>query len=135
METATLFDAMATTLKYNFVASDEENGVQTVGFVDDQFNTQQYLIFQNWLDAEAEGEDDEIYIERNDQSQGIYGGVERLILARDHALLLLSSETATVINTEEEVKILFSVTDEQFQQLKMGLEIVFTDKQGLELSE
>lgn len=119
---------MATTLKYNFVASDEENGVLTVGFADDQFNTQEYLMIQNWLDAEAEGEDDEIYIEHNDQSQGTYGGVERLVLSRDHALLLLSPETAEVIDTEQEVNIFFSATDEQFQQLKAGLEVVFAGK-------
>src|SRR5689334_2072576 len=126
---------MATTLTYNFVASDEENGVLTVGFADAEFDTQEYLLFQNWLDPEAEGEDDEIYVERNDQSQGTFGGVERLILSRNHAFLLLNPETAKVINTEQEVNILFSATEERFQQLKAGLEIVFAGKSSLEVRQ
>ena len=126
---------MATTLKYNFVGSDEENGVLTVGFANAQLDTQQYLKFQIWSDAEAEGEGDEIYIERNDQSQGIYGGVERLVLSRGHAHLLLNVKTAKVIDTEQEVNISFSATDEQFQQLKSGLEVIFTGKQGFESGE
>ncbi len=124
---------MVTTLHYNFVASVEENGVLTVGFADDEFNTQEYLLFQHWLDAEAAGEDDVIYIERDDQSRGTYGGVQRLVLSRTHALLLLSPTTAGVIATEQAVNIFFSATDEQFQELKSGFEAVFAGTSRLEL--
>jgi hypothetical protein len=116
---------MATTLHYNFATVNQEDGVQTVGFADDQFAPSQYLLFQRSLDKDLEGETDEIYIERNGQSQGIYGGVERLVLSRDHAFLLFSSETAVAIGTEQEVNILFSVTDEEYQWLKAELEVIF----------
>jgi hypothetical protein len=123
---------MATTLQYNFVACNEENDVLTVGFADHQFETKEYLLLQNWS-VEMEDEDDEIYIERDDQSQGTYGGIERFTLARDHARLLLGSKTAEVLHTEQEVYISFSATDEQFQQLKTGLTIIFAGREGLEL--
>ena len=124
---------MATTLRYNFVGSAEENGVLTVGFADDQSEPQEYLMFQNWLDASEVGEDDEIYIERDGQQHGTYGGIERLVLSRDQALMWLSPETAKAINTEQEVTIIFSATDKQFQQLKADLEHVFAGTQSLEL--
>lgn len=124
---------MTTTLKYGFVSSFEENGVLTVGFADNQFKTQEYLLFQNWQDGETEG--DEIYIERDGQQQGTYGGIERFTLSRDRALMQLSSETAKVIRTEQEVTILFFATDEQFQQFKEALEIVFAGKQIFEVNQ
>ena len=98
---------MTTILKYSFVNSDEENGVITAGFADKQFETKEYLLFQNWIDAEAEGEEDEIYIERNNQLQSTYDGIIQFILFRDKAKLLLNSETARILNTKQEILILF----------------------------
>jgi Immunity protein 10 len=122
---------MATILKYNFVISDEEDNVLTVGFADAPFKTQEYLLFQNCSDVESE--DNDVYIERDDQSQGTCGGIQQFILFSNHALLLLSLETAKIIDTEQEVNILFSATDVQFQQLKSGLGIVFAGKSCLEV--
>lgn len=124
---------MTTILKYNFVNSDEENGVLTAGFADEQFDTKEYLLFQNWIDAEAEGEEDEIYMERDGQSQGTYEGINKFILFRDNALLSLSAEAAQILDTEQEISILFSATDDEFQKLKKGLEIIFANRSNFEV--
>jgi hypothetical protein len=75
---------MATTLQYNFAASSEENGVLTVGFADAQFDTREYLLFQRIVDWEEFGsdDDDEVYVERDGQQYGTYGGIKKFVLSR-----------------------------------------------------
>lgn len=76
---------MPTILHYNFIGSHEEYEVLTVGFSDAQFNTQEYLWFQKSLDPEEDGE---IYIEKDGQLQGAYGGIEKLVLSREKHLFI-----------------------------------------------
>lgn len=125
-----MLTAMSTTLHYNFIGSHEEYEVLTVGFSDAQFNTQEYLWFQKSLDPE---EDDEIYIEKDGQHQGTYGGVERVILSREESSLFLSEKTAQILNIEREIIISFSATDKQFAQFQSDLKRVFEGRQSLEI--
>ncbi|HLM59961.1 MAG TPA: Imm10 family immunity protein [Pyrinomonadaceae bacterium] len=127
---------MATVLQYNFVASSEENGVLTVGFADAQFDTQEYLLFQRIVDWEEfrSDDDDEVYVERDGQQYGTYGGIEKFVLSRNDALLLLIAETAEALDTEQEVSIAFSATDEQFEKLKTDFGRVFAGEVDFELS-
>jgi len=124
-----------TVLQYNFVPSSEENGVLTVGFADTQGDTQEYLMFQKFVDPEEAGDDDDsgIYIERDGQQYGTYGGIEKFVLSRNNALLSLPAETAQMLDTEQEVSITFSATDEQFKQLKTDFERVFAGEVEFEV--
>ena len=125
---------MTTDLQYNFVASSEENGVLTVGFADAQLDTQEYLLFQRFVDPEElGGDDDEIYVERDGQQYGTYGGIERFVLSRKDALLSLTAETAQVLDTEQEVTVAFSATDKQFERLKTDFERVFAGEVEFEV--
>jgi hypothetical protein len=125
---------MTTALQYNFVSSAEENGVLTVGFADAQFDTQKYLMFQRFVDSEELGnENDEIYIERDGQQYGIYGGIEKFVLSRKEALLLLAADTAQALDTGQQVKIFFTATDEQFEQLKTDFDRVFVGEVDFEV--
>ena len=122
-----------TIFKYNFVSSSEEHGVLTVGFADSQFNTQNYLLFQSSIDADESEDNNEIYVERNGQQYGVYGGVEKFILSRNEAHLALTRETAKHLDTEREVVVIFFATDKQFLQLKVDLNRVFSGNVDFEI--
>jgi hypothetical protein len=127
---------MATTLQYNFAASSEENGVLTVGFADAQFDTREYLLFQRIVDWEEFGsdDDDEVYVERDGQQYGTYGGIKKFVLSRNEALLLLTAKTAEALDTERQVTVVFSATDEQFEKLKTDFGRVFAGEVDFELT-
>ena len=57
------------------------------------------------------------------------------VLFRYKAKLLLNSETARILNTKQEILILFVITDEQFQILKKGFEIIFANKLNFEVRQ
>jgi|GEM_PF-5594920 len=125
---------MSTALQYNFVDCVEENGVLTVGFADAQFDAQGYLMFQRFVDPEEKDEaDGGVYVERDGQQYGTYGGIEKFVLSRRDAQLLLSAEAARFLDTEQIVAIAFTATDEQFEQLKANFERVFADEIGFEV--
>lgn len=121
---------MPTNLQYHFVASDEDNDVLTVGLADSQFDTKEYLWFQRYLDPD---EDDGVYIERNGQEYGTYGGIEKLVLFRDKIELSLSATTAKILDTEQVIEINFSATDEQFENFRAELKRVFDGERVLEI--
>jgi len=121
---------MTTRLQYHFVASDEDNDVLTVGLADSQFDTKEYLWFQRYLDPD---EDDGVYIERDGQQYGTCGGIEKLVLSRDKIELYLSETTAEILDTEQEVEISFSATDEQFENFRAELKRVFEGDSTFEI--
>lgn len=123
---------MATDLTYGFVTIHEEDGVLIVGFASAEFGAQHYLMFQRYV--ESEDEEEEIYLERDGQEQAVYSGIERFLLSRQNAFLWLSSETAHAIGTEREIRLQFSASDEQFQQLQVGLERLFAGQSVFEVS-
>jgi hypothetical protein len=122
---------MPTKLQYHFVASDEAYEVLTVGLADSQFDTREYLWFQRSLDSD---EDEGIYIERNGQQYGTYGGIEKLVLSRDKIKLRLSKKTAEILETDQEVLITFSSTNEQFEKFQDDLKRVFESESILEVN-
>ena len=122
-----------TVLQYNFVPSSEENGVLTVGFADTQQDTQEYLMFQKFVDPEEADDDDGVYVERDGQQYGTYGGIEKFVLSRNNVLLSLTEKTAQSLDVEPEVSIAFSATDEQFEQLKTDFERVFAGEVEFEV--
>ncbi|MGI8543931.1 MAG: Imm10 family immunity protein [Aridibacter sp.] len=109
----------------------DDDDVLIIGFADAQFDTQHYLMFQRSLDEDES--DEEIYIERDGQHQCIYGGIEKLMLFRNKALLNLNLETSGRLSVEQEVIVNFSVSDEKFIELVSGFEQLFSGKEILEI--
>ncbi len=122
---------MNTILEYNFVSVAIDNGVLIVGFADAQFDTQSYLVFQRSLDENESDED--VYVERDEQGQSNYGGIEKFILLRDKAIMKLNLETSEWLAVEQEVTIKFSVSDEIFKELLSGFDRLFFGKEILEI--
>ena len=82
---------------------------------------------------EIEDEDEGVYVERDGQQYGTYGGIEKFVLSCKDALLLLTAKTAQALDTEQKITIAFTATDEQFEQLKTDFERVFADEVDFEV--
>jgi hypothetical protein len=68
----------------------------------------------------------QVYVERNDQIQAGYGGIEQVVLSTEYVRVVLSGRTAESIGDGEFV-IGLSLTPEEFERLRQGLRIVFRE--------
>jgi hypothetical protein len=73
---------------------------------------------------EAVPDMDNVYIERDDQGWGGYGGIERVTLKRDSLTLRLSDRMATRMGGHESVRVCFSVPDPVFWELRHVLGLI-----------
>jgi hypothetical protein len=67
---------------------------------------------------------DQVYVERNDQVAGAYGGIERVELYPDSVRVVVSGRTAQELG-DREFEIGLSLPPEEFEKLRQGLRIVF----------
>ena len=67
---------------------------------------------------------DQVYVERLDQTQSAYGGIERVALMRDRLEVVVGTSTAKSLG-DSLFHIQFSLTDSAFEKLAAGLREVF----------
>ena len=65
-----------------------------------------------------------VYIERNDQSEGGYGGINRVILRPDTVQVVVDSEMAKILG-DTDFEIHLSLSPEEVERLRTGLRKVF----------
>lgn len=113
----------------NTVMVDDSNeNFILVGFADKQDGH-----YQNVLQFQRSYEFDEqdvalgmnsVYIERNDQSQSGYGGVERVELHADRLRVVIGGLVAQRMG-DSEFEIKLSLAPEEFERLRRALRVVF----------
>ena len=110
---------------FGFHASEFETDDVTlrIGFADGA-NSEHYFIMQR--DEESIKEDlthlGNIYIERDDQCWGGYGGINRVSLNRTHLIIYLNSDMANQIGGYDTIKIIFLLDNFHFKQLQNVLQ-------------
>jgi hypothetical protein len=67
---------------------------------------------------------DQVHVERNDQIQSGYGGIERVVLSPEHVRVVLSGRTAESVG-DGEFEIGLSLTPDEYERLRQGLRLVF----------
>lgn len=67
---------------------------------------------------------DSVYAERNDQSQGGYGGIERVELHPNRVRVTVGGELSERMGTDE-FDIAFTLPPDEFVRLREGLRVVF----------
>jgi hypothetical protein len=72
----------------------------------------------------ATPEMDNVYIERDDQGWGGYGGIERVALTRDSLTLRLSARMAKKMGGYDSVRLCFSVSETVFLKLRHVLGLI-----------
>lgn len=108
------------------VIDDSDASFLVIGFANDSGS--ESLQFQRTLKRDEQDVAlglDGVYIERNDQQQGGYRGVGKVMLHRDHLLVEVVGEVAERMKAMA-FEIEFSISNDEFQRLRMGLATVLT---------
>ena len=109
------------------VAIEDEVG-WVVGLADDEFNTRQYLQFQRGHVADAQDKAlglDTYYVERDDQSNSCYGGIEGIDLAANAIALRLDGAGSQSLRLDKNVLITFDSEEQTLDRFRRGLMAVF----------
>ena len=108
------------------VVEDEVGWV--VGFADREPDTRQYLQLQRSHVSDAQDRAlglDTYYVEKDDQSNGCYGGIESVDLGPDAIKLQLNEAGSQSLGLDRNVLITFDADQHMLDQLRQGLTAVF----------
>lgn len=129
---------MTTKLNVNFLYTQIENNIITVGFADDEFNTQEYILLQKTIiydDQDKKLGFNRIHITCNDQSRSAYGGILKFIFNNGKINILLDPNTADVLKTEDQIEIVFPTNTFDLAKLRQYLQELFSEESEVLVSE
>jgi len=110
------------------VLDDSDENFILVGFADEQDGRyREALHFQRSYEFDEQDLAlgmDQVYVERNDQSQSAYGGIEQIELHPDRVRMVVNGQTAQRLG-DSEFEIGLSLAPEQFVRLRQALQVVF----------
>ncbi|SMO52695.1 Imm10 family immunity protein [Melghirimyces algeriensis] len=129
---------MATIVKSNFLYAQKENDVVMVGFADDEFDTKEYVLLQRSIVYDDQDKIlglDKVYIECNDQSHSVYGGIVRFVLSNGIAEIWIDSNAANMLGTDEKIKIVFPVNYNDLADVEELLREIFNNQHEVFVSK
>ena len=109
------------------VAIDDMDDLCLVGFADEAFDTQQYLILQrSYVDDEQDVRlgMNTYHVERDDQRWSCYGGIERFELHKDRVVVRFTPSDAQMLQADG-MEITFAIDGTLFEKLTRRLERIF----------
>ena len=101
-----------------------------LSFVDRDDDTREHYFIIDIIDRSEESPEvpvpdmDNVYIERDDQMWGGYGGINRVVLERDSLTLQLSPQMATRMGEHDSIRITFIVNDDEFREMRQVLGLI-----------
>lgn len=123
----------------NFLyAQVDENDVIMVGFADDEFETQDYFLFQKSLVCNEQDKEmgfDKIHITYSNQTQSTYGNILKFVLKNGLVEITLDAKTASELRTDEQIEIVFPQNDIKLVDVKQYLAKMFADKDSVFVSK
>lgn len=111
----------------NVVVDNDDPDLIVVGFEVEECESPRYLVLQRahkFDEQDIALGMDRVYIERDDQFYGAYGGIARFELHRDHVLIQMDADGAKKLD-EPEFLVRFDLDVEAFEKLRAGLGVVF----------
>jgi hypothetical protein len=113
----------------NCVAVVDDEFSRIVGFADQQFDTKRYLQFQ--LSRVSDTQDEALglntyYVEKDDQSNSCYGGIESIDLHKNTITLKLDDVGSQRLDSDRIVLITFDTDDKTLGELRSGLAAIFS---------
>ena len=105
---------------------DADRLCRRLSFADRQDATGHYFIMDRSEDTPEEALPDmaNVYIERDDQGWGGFGGIERVVLRRDSLALDLNPRMAAKLGEKERILIIFDVNDHEFREMREVLGLI-----------
>jgi hypothetical protein len=127
---------MKTTLHANFLYAqiDPELDVIMVGFADDEYDTQEYVLLQRTLnptDEDIEAGFDKIHITYNDEGRALYGGINKLRFTRNCIEITLVKEATEILNSQPVIEITFEQDKVDINEFQNHLLQLFSNEQGV----
>jgi hypothetical protein len=122
---------MTTRLVAHHITVSDEETYLLIGFADHEFDTRAYIMLQQAYEFDEQDRTlgmDTVYIERDDQSQSTYGGIEQVMLTPTTVCLTLSAETAHTLGSEIDLCITITPTPTELRTLRDGLRQLCTAK-------
>ena len=102
---------------------------RVVGFADRQFDTKRYLQFQRSRMSDAQDQAlglETYHVEKDDQSNSCYGGVESIDLHANTIALRLDDVGSQRLDLDKVVLITFDADDKTLGELRSGLATIFS---------
>ncbi|MFD1020942.1 Imm10 family immunity protein [Thalassobacillus hwangdonensis] len=125
-------------LKANFLNTDvdEHTNVLIIGFADDEFNANEYVLLQKSLVTDDKRlESNEVNITYNDEIRSTFGGILNVVLYKDCVEIELDNNASRQLQTEKTIQISFAEKDDNLLKLKTHLMTMFQDHEGVFKSE
>ncbi len=110
-----------------------------VGFADEKFETQQYLMLQRAFEDDVDDQDIELgmdtyHLEWRDQLYSLYGGIERFVLHRDHVTCTFTEAGTVKLDGATNARISFDLDEPEFRLLAQRLKDIFRDTDCLDIA-
>jgi hypothetical protein len=123
-------------LQANFLYSnfDEEIDVVLVGFADDEFDTNEYLLLQKSMKSDEQDKAlglDKVHITYKDDMCSAYGVVEKLILKSSSVEIFLDFDTSKELQIANHLIVEFPINLKDAHGIKQHLEMMFQDEVGV----
>ena len=127
---------MNTTLNANFLYAhiDEEIDVLMVGFADDEFDTQEYVLLQKTLNPsedDVESGFDKVHITYNNELQSLYGGITKCYFTCNHIVITLNEEATEILNSNPVIIIKYNQEKVDINQFHKYLLQLFSSEQDV----
>ncbi len=130
---------MTTKFESSFLyAQVDENDVIMVGFADDEFETNDYVLFQKSSVSNEQDKKlgfDKVHITYCNQVHSTYGDILKFVLKNGLAEITFDSRTASELSIDEQLEIVFPPNDAKLAEVKHYLAQMFIDKDGVFKSE
>jgi len=125
---------METKFHAKFLYTQNNHDVIMVGFADDEFETKDYILLQkSGVDSDQDQKLglDKVCLVYRDQSCSTYGGIQKFILQKNCATILLNQDTANILGTKEKIEIEFSSRNPELFEINQCLELLFKKERGV----
>ncbi|MFC3746073.1 Imm10 family immunity protein [Paenibacillus sp. GCM10012306] len=127
---------MYTTLNADFLYAqiDEEIGVLMVGFADNEFDTQEYVLLQKTLNPSEDdvvAGFDKVHITYNDELQSLYGGITKCYFTRNQIEITLNEEATEILNSKPVIVIKYDQKNLDINQFHNYLLQLFSSEQDV----
>lgn len=123
---------MNTIFKASFIYFGAEDETIIIGFADDEFETNDYLLLQKSLYLDDNQLFNQIHITVNNQDRSEYGGILSISQGTRVITIILSNETAESLNVSTRIDIEYDIDSEKrqtltdyFYKLNKDKEIIF----------
>ncbi|MGN7360291.1 Imm10 family immunity protein [Paenibacillus sp. SAF-054] len=127
---------MNTVLNANFLYAqiDEDIDVLMIGFADDEFDPQEYILLQKTLNPSEEdvvAGFDEVHLMYNDESQSLYGGISQFYLTPNRVEITLKENAAEVLHSSPVIVIHYDQENIDMSEFHNYLLQMFSNEQEI----